>query len=114
MPMQQIFIIVHVVIGLLLVVFILLQDKGTGLSAAFGGSGGFYASKRGVAKVVHSMTIALGVLFFASALVATLAPKPLTTPPTTEIQSVTTDKGSGQDSGLKVETLPIEPIKVKK
>lgn len=66
--MQQEVLIAHVVIGILLIVSILVQDKGTGLSATFGGGGGFYASQRGAAKVIHNITIVLSVLFFLSAL----------------------------------------------
>ncbi|MDF2379418.1 MAG: preprotein translocase subunit SecG [Candidatus Gracilibacteria bacterium] len=66
--MQQEVLIAHVVIGILLIVSILAQDKGTGLSATFGGGGGFYASQRGAAKVIHNITVVLSVLFFLTAL----------------------------------------------
>ena len=66
--MEQEVLIAHVVIGVLLIIAILVQDKGTGLSATFGGGGGFYASQRGAAKVIHNVTIVLSVLFFLSAL----------------------------------------------
>lgn len=48
-----------------MVVVILLQAKGSGLSTVFGGEGGFYRSKRGVEKLFVYLTIILTVLFFA-------------------------------------------------
>lgn len=54
-------------ISVLLLLFILMQDKGTGLSATFGGSGNFYASKRGVEKILSRGTVLLAILFFLNA-----------------------------------------------
>ena len=71
--MQQGILIAHVVIGLFLIIFILMQDKGTGLSSTFGGSGTFYASQRGAARVVHILTVLFAVLFFVSALLYIVA-----------------------------------------
>jgi len=53
----------HIVVTILLVLSILSQSKGTGLSATFGGSGEFYATKRGPEKVLYYATIILAVLF---------------------------------------------------
>lgn len=44
-----------------------MQDKGTGLSATFGGSGNFYASKRGVEKILSKGTVVLSIAFFLNA-----------------------------------------------
>lgn len=59
-----------VLTGLLLIIVVLMQEKGVGLSSTFGGSGGFYASKRGVEKVLFRFTIILAVLFSALNLLA--------------------------------------------
>lgn len=72
--MQNTVLIVHVVVGLLFVVSVLVQDKGSGLSATFGGSGGFYASQRGAAKVIHYFSLALSIVFFATALLYVVSP----------------------------------------
>jgi preprotein translocase subunit SecG len=48
---------------------ILLQQRGTGLSAAFGGEGNVYRTKRGLEKVIFASTIVLAAVFFAAALV---------------------------------------------
>ena len=40
--------ILQIIIASLLVVFILLQQRGQGLGSAFGQSGGFYSTRRGI------------------------------------------------------------------
>jgi len=65
--MEKILTIFQIIISILLVVFILMQDKGSGLSATFGGTGNFYASKRGIEKILSKGTVILAILFFANA-----------------------------------------------
>lgn len=60
--------IFQIIISLLLMTFILLQAKGTGLGAAFGGGGEFYRSKRGVEKILFYATIFTAILFLLSSL----------------------------------------------
>lgn len=62
--------ILQLVISLLLIAAILVQAKGTGLGSAWGGTGEFYQSKRGVEKIIFNSTIFLVVLFFLISLVA--------------------------------------------
>jgi len=51
-------------IAVLLIVAILLQNRGTGLGAAFGGDfGSSYHTKRGIEKFLMHATIVLGALF---------------------------------------------------
>lgn len=66
--MDNILNIIQIVIAALLIAAILLQQRGTGLSASFGGEGGVYFKKRGAEKVIFIATIVLAVLFIASAL----------------------------------------------
>jgi len=51
--------ILQIVISILLVFFVLIQAKGTGLSSAIGGSIGYYRSRRGIEKVVFIVTCTL-------------------------------------------------------
>lgn len=60
--------ILQIVISILLVVAILLQQKGVGLGAAFGGSSNVYSTKRGVDKLLFRTTIVLAVIFVGIAL----------------------------------------------
>lgn len=59
--------IAQLVIAFLLMISILLQNRGTGLSGVFGGLGGIYRTKRGVERTLFIATIILSFLFFASA-----------------------------------------------
>ncbi len=47
----------------LMTVAILLQAKGAGLGAVFGGEGNVYRTKRGAEKVLFIATIVLGIIF---------------------------------------------------
>ncbi len=51
-----------------LIVAILLQNRGTGLGAAFGGEGNVYRTKRGVEKMLFYATILLAVVFLGTSL----------------------------------------------
>ncbi len=66
--MQTVLNIIQIVVSALLVATILLQQKGVGLGAAFGGSSNVYSTKRGVDKVLFRTTIILAVLFFGTAI----------------------------------------------
>jgi protein translocase SecG subunit len=56
--------IAQVLVAILLIVSILLQNKGTGLSNIFGGGGNIYQTKRGMEKKLFTTTIVLSILFF--------------------------------------------------
>jgi len=57
--------ILQITFGILLIASILLQQKGTGLGAAFGGGGSMYKTKkRGGEKVVFIATIIFSIIFF--------------------------------------------------
>lgn len=60
--------IAEIVISVLLVVLILLQSKGAGLSAVFGGEGNVYTVRRGAEKALFIGTIVLSILLFGLAL----------------------------------------------
>lgn len=53
----------QIVVAAALVVAILLQARGTGLSAAFGGDSAVYRSRRGIEKTLYRFTIILAGLF---------------------------------------------------
>lgn len=55
--------ILQVIFALLLIAVILMQRKGTGLGAAFGGGGTVRYQKRGAEKVLHTATIAIAIIF---------------------------------------------------
>jgi preprotein translocase subunit SecG len=51
------------IIGVFLMVSILLQARGSGLSATFGGDSSVYRSRRGIERRLWQFTIVLAVLF---------------------------------------------------
>lgn len=55
--------IIQIVISALLILVILLQMQGTGLSASFGGSGESYRSRRSIEKLLLYATVVLTVVF---------------------------------------------------
>ncbi len=63
--MQKVIIISQIVISVLLIGSILLQNRGSGLSGVFGGTGAIYRTKRGLEKMLFAATIVLVVLFVA-------------------------------------------------
>lgn len=55
--------IIQIVSALLLIITILLQQRGSSLSAAFGGMNAAYRSRRGIEKVLFNATIVIAVIF---------------------------------------------------
>lgn len=62
--------IIQIAVAALLMAAILMQARGSGLGAAFGGDGNIYRTKRGVEKSLFTATIVLTVIFFALSLLA--------------------------------------------
>lgn len=60
--------IIQIIISTLLIIVILLQQKGSGLGAAFGGESNVYRTKRGAEKTLFILTIIFAILFLATAL----------------------------------------------
>ena len=65
--MKQYLFFAQIAVSVLLIIFILLQQRGTALGSAFGGGGGggSYASRRGLQKKIYITTIVLAGLFVA-------------------------------------------------
>jgi preprotein translocase subunit SecG len=60
---NPLFAIGQMIVGIALMISILLQARGTGLSGAFGGDSAVYRSRRGVERRLWQFTIVLMVLF---------------------------------------------------
>lgn len=67
--MTQLFSVIQLVSAVLLIIVILLQQKGSGLGAAFGGSSNIYSTKRGLDKILFRSTIVISIVFFGISLV---------------------------------------------
>ena len=57
--------IVELILAGALVACILVQQKGSGLGSAFGGSGVVYSTKRGIEKIIFRATIVIAIVFVA-------------------------------------------------
>jgi protein translocase SecG subunit len=66
--MEDVLIVTQVIFSVLLSLTVLSQNRSAGLSAVFGGTGEFHASKRGAEKVLSNVTLTLVVLFTLNSL----------------------------------------------
>jgi preprotein translocase subunit SecG len=60
----------QIIVSIALIVAILLQARGTGLSGTFGGDSAVYRSRRGVERRLWQFTIVLLVLFVIFSIVS--------------------------------------------
>jgi preprotein translocase subunit SecG len=63
---ETIFNIAQLILSVLLIVAILLQQQGAGLSGVFGGSSNVYTTKRGFNSFLHIAVIVLATIFFGA------------------------------------------------
>lgn len=68
--MNQVILVVQIIISILLIVSILLQNRGSQLGVSFGGGGETYRSKRGIEKFLFYGTIIFAILFASSSILA--------------------------------------------
>ncbi len=64
--------VIQLILSVLLIVVVLLQQKGTGLGSAFGGANTVYTTRRGVDKILFNATIAISIAFLAVSLAVIL------------------------------------------
>ncbi len=62
----------QLIVSIALMVSILMQARGTGLSGAFGGDSAVYRSRRGIERRLWQFTIILAILFAVFSLVSFL------------------------------------------
>ncbi len=60
---------IQIIVAISLVVSILLQNRGSGLSSAFGGDFGGYYTKRGMEKFLFYFSSVLGAVFIGLSIV---------------------------------------------
>lgn len=64
--------VIQLISAVALVVVILLQNRGTGLGATFGGEGNVYRTKRGFEQVLFNATIVIAIIFLGVSLLNVL------------------------------------------
>ncbi|OGD63094.1 preprotein translocase subunit SecG [Candidatus Berkelbacteria bacterium RIFCSPLOWO2_01_FULL_50_28] len=57
-----------IVSGILLIISILLQHRGSGLGGAFGGESTSYRSRRGIESLLYRLTILSAAVFLVAAI----------------------------------------------
>lgn len=67
--MKPVISLIQIILGVLLVLVIIIQQKGSGLGSALGGDSSFYRTKRGAEKLLFYATIGIIVAFIVSSLV---------------------------------------------
>ncbi len=60
---------IQLILAIIFTIVVLLQQKGSGLGAAFGGSGNVYSTRRGLDKILHYITIGLAVVLLVMSVV---------------------------------------------
>lgn len=67
--LERILILAQIAVSVFLIISILLQNRGAGLSASLGGGFGGYYTKRGMEKFLFWASIILGVAFLGLAII---------------------------------------------
>ncbi len=60
--------IAQIVVSVALIIFVLLQERSSGLSGVFGGDSQFYQTRRGLEKIIFFATVIFAILFIILAL----------------------------------------------
>lgn len=67
--MQQLIFGLQIILAGLLILVIIIQQKGSGLGSTFGGDLSFYRTKRGAEKLLFYLTIILSSLFILTSII---------------------------------------------
>ena len=68
--MENVLLLGQILVSFALMASILLQTRGAGLGATFGGDSSVYRSRRGIEKRLFQFTIVLAVLFVIFSIIA--------------------------------------------
>lgn len=74
MKINEILQIITLISAILMILAILLQQRGASLGAGFGSTGELYTTRRGIDKSLFEATIVLAVVFVLSILVGLILP----------------------------------------
>ncbi|MCL2444934.1 preprotein translocase subunit SecG [Candidatus Saccharibacteria bacterium] len=74
MEISSVLQVVTVASAVLMVILILLQQRGASLGAGFGSSGELYTTRRGLDKSLFEVTLVMAVVFVLSILVGLFLP----------------------------------------
>jgi preprotein translocase subunit SecG len=72
--MNQILFYVQLAVSVILIVLVVIQQRGAALGAGFGGGGEVYSTKRGAQKKIYYATIAVATVFLVLGVLNILIP----------------------------------------
>ena len=72
--MNQILFYSQITVSVILIVLIVIQQRGAALGAGFGGGGEIYSTKRGAQKKIYYATIAIVTIFLVLGVLNILIP----------------------------------------
>jgi len=72
--MNQILYYAQLITSIVLIVLIVIQQRGAALGAGFGGGGEVYSTRRGAQKKIHYATIAFAAIFLILGILNILLP----------------------------------------
>ena len=108
--MKTFLLIFQIVVAVLLILAILSQEKGAGLSGTFGGTGQVFRGRRGIDRVLMWVTTTLAILFVASSLAFLFLPPELPPADNGGLEITPVDEaGASIDPGaIEFETVPAD------
>jgi preprotein translocase subunit SecG len=68
--------IAQIILAIALIAGVLIQSKGEELGGVFGGAQGVYQTRRGVDRLLFTITIFLAIAFFAMAMANVIVSRP--------------------------------------
>jgi len=106
-PMNT-FNIFFLIIALLLIITILLQQRGAGLGEAFGGTGGVYASRRGAERALYNITIVLSILFILMGGISIYQRRVITPQPDNQTLEQTAEEATTTTDAATTDSVPTD------
>lgn len=68
--MKPVLFLIQIILAVLLILVIIIQQKGAGLGSSFGGELSFYRTRRGAEKLLYWLTWILAGLFIATSILS--------------------------------------------
>ena len=70
--MNDALVAIQMISAILMIGAILLQQRGSGLGSAFGGSSNVYRTKRGIEQILSQFTVVTGFVFILTSLLVVI------------------------------------------
>jgi preprotein translocase subunit SecG len=67
--------VAQILVAALLIVLVLLQTRGSGMSSGFSSDTSIYRTRRGVERTIFQLTIGIGVVYVILAIISVIIPR---------------------------------------